>query len=115
MSSSYGSDAEKPSFSTLAAAFADDAELPFAHLLGEEELQELADKHHAHFGYKANATYSVSLTLWAFLSQCLCASKTCTAAVARVIVVVTASGGEPPSANCGAFCKARGKLPVAML
>src|SRR5208282_1257224 len=71
--------------------------------------------HHAHFGYKANATYSVSLTLWAFLSQRLCASKTCTAAVARVIVVVTASGGEPPSANCGAFCKARGKLPVAML
>jgi len=115
VSSSYASDAHKPSFSTVAAAFADDADLPFAELLAAEDLQRLAEKHHAHFGYKPNATYSVALTLWAFLTQCLSASKTCTAAVARVIVLVTASGGDAPSANNGAYCKARGKLPVEML
>lgn len=115
MSSSYCSDADKPTFSTLAAAFADATDLPFANFLSDEDLQRLADKHHCHFGYKANATYSVALTLWAFLSQCLSASKTCTAAVARVLVLVTASGGATPSANNGAFCKARAKLPVAML
>jgi hypothetical protein len=115
VSFSYCSDADKPTFATLAAAFADAADLPFANLLADDDLQRLADKHHCHFGYKANATYSVALTLWAFLAQCLSASKTCTAAVARVLVLITASGGAPPSANNGAFCKARGKLPVAML
>jgi hypothetical protein len=115
VSSSYASDANKPSFATVTAAFADDADLLFADLLSEEDLQRLAEKHHAHFGYKPNATYTVALTLWAFLAQCLSASKTCTAAVARVIVLVTASGGDAPSANNGAYCKARGKLPVEML
>lgn len=115
MSSCYSPNAEKPAFCSLAAAFADGDDLPFAGLLTDEDLQRLADKHHCHFGYKSNATYSVALTLWAFLSQCLSASKTCTAAVARVIVLVAASGGDPPSANNGAFCKARGKLPVEML
>jgi hypothetical protein len=113
--SSHYPAAGKPSFSTLAAAFADHPDLPFAHLLAEQDLQRLADKHQADFGRQSNATYSVVLTLWAFLSQCLAATKTCSDAVARVIVVVTARGGEPPSANNGAFCKARNKLPVGML
>jgi len=115
VSSFYSSADHKPSFDTLAAAFADNAELPFANLLAHEDLQRLAQTHHAHFGETANATWSVALTLWAFLSQCLSTSKTCTAAVARVIVLVTATGGQSPSANNGAFCKARAKLPVEML
>jgi Transposase DDE domain len=49
------------------------------------------------------------------LSQCLSASKSCLAAVARVLVLRVALGLPPCAAGTGAYCKARTKLPETLL
>jgi len=41
--------------------------------------------------------------------------RSCTAAVARVIVLLVALGKEPCSDNTGAYCRARAKLPAAII
>jgi putative transposase len=55
------------------------------------------------------------VTLWAFLAQCLSASKSCVSAVARVLVLRVALGLPPCGAGSGAYCKARAKLPEGLL
>jgi len=67
------------------------------------------------FGTAADAVYSVPLTLWAFIAQALSDQKSCVAAVARVIVFLTALGREACAAGTGAYCKARAKLPETFL
>src|SRR5271170_7225202 len=41
--------------------------------------------------------------------------RSCTAAVARVVVLLTVLGKKSCSDNTGAYCRARHKLPVAVL
>jgi hypothetical protein len=55
--------------------------------------------------------------LWAFLSQVMHSSqlRSCTAAVARVIVLLVCLGRKPPSADTAAYCRARAKLPEAVI
>lgn len=108
---SYTPDAKEPGFSTLSGAFADDSDLPFSNLLQPEDLERRADKHN----FRGGRIYTPAILLWAFLSQCLGASKSCVAATARVIVLCAASGFEPPSANNGGYCKARKKIPVPFI
>jgi hypothetical protein len=55
------------------------------------------------------------VTLWAWLSQVLSGSRSCAAASARVLVLCFLLGRRLPSANNGAYCKARAKLPEAFL
>jgi len=107
--SSYSHSQQPPDSSSLAAAF---GELPggLFPVLEPDALRRTVQEHGAHFG----ELWTFSVTLWAFLSQCLFGDKSCTAAVARVIALF-AGCGEPPSANNGAFCKARAKIPVALL
>lgn len=108
---SYPNTAASYSFALFARSFAARPGCPFADCLSEQRLQRLADEHGLAFG----TVFTPAVTLWAFLCQCLSASKSCASAVARVLVLRVGLGLPPCSENPGAYCKARAKLPVAFL
>jgi hypothetical protein len=49
--------------------------------------------------------------LWVFLGQVLSADSCCRAAVARLLAHRLAQGQRPCSAQTGAYCQARKRLP----
>jgi hypothetical protein len=104
-----------PTFATVLRSFGAADGLPFADLLTEEDLQAACDAEGVHFGQGEHDVWTPALTLWAFLAQCLSASRSCVSAVARVLVLRVALGLTPCSANTGAYCKARAKLPETFL
>ena len=55
--------------------------------------------------------YSPLVTLWVFLGQVLSADHSCRAAVARLIAHRLSRGQSPCSAETGAYCQARKRLP----
>src|SRR4029450_7651763 len=55
--------------------------------------------------------FSPLVTLWVFLSQVLSADHSCRAAVARLIAHRLSEGQPACSANTGAYCQARKRLP----
>ena len=55
--------------------------------------------------------YSPLVTLWVFLGQVLSADHSCRAAVARLIAHRLSRGQRPCSAETGAYCQARKRLP----
>jgi putative transposase len=92
--------------------------LPFADLLPEETVQQIADEAGVPPGDDGDGVvYTTAVTLWAFLSQVLFRGeqRSCRAAVARVIVLCVALGREPCSDNTGAYCRARARLPLALI
>jgi len=58
-----------------------------------------------------NHIYSPLVTLWVFLGQVLSADASCRAAVARLIAHRLSQGQRPCSAETGAYCQARQRLP----
>lgn len=104
-------------FRLMLSSFLQHDGLPFADVLPEETIQQAFADAEADFALDEDAIYTPALTLWAFLSQVLHASelRSCTAAVARVIVLLVALGKEPCSDNTGAYCRARAKLPAAII
>jgi hypothetical protein len=108
---SYPAAGPTHSFAFFANSFAARPGCPFADCLAEQRLQKRADEHHLAFG----VIFTPAVTLGAFLAQCLSASKSCVSAVARVMVLRIGLGLEPCAENTGAYCKARGKLPVPFL
>jgi Transposase DDE domain len=59
--------------------------------------------------------FTPAMTLWTFLSQVLDHDHSCRQAVARVVAFRSARGLRPCSPDTGAYCKARGRLPEALL
>src|SRR5262249_19711203 len=55
--------------------------------------------------------YSPLVTLWVFLGQVLSADSCCRAAVARLLAHRLCQGQSPCSAETGAYCQARKRLP----
>jgi hypothetical protein len=55
------------------------------------------------------------VTLWAFLWQVLSADGSCREAVTQVRAMRVARGQAPPSPNTGSHCKARLRLPEAVM
>ena len=55
--------------------------------------------------------YSPLVTLWVFLGQVLSQDHSCRAAVARLIAHRVSRGQRPCSAETGAYCQARKRLP----
>jgi len=102
-------------FTTTLQAFAQDPGQPFDQALPEEVIQQVADDEDLHFAAGSDDVYTPALTLWAFVTQVLSASKSCVAAVARVMILRIALGLPPCSANTGAYCKARAKLSESFL
>ena len=55
--------------------------------------------------------YSPLVTLWVFLGEVLSADSSCRAAVARLIAHRLSQGQRPCSAETGAYCQSRQRLP----
>src|SRR6516164_2174938 len=87
--------------------FLQDGDLPFTDVLTEEIIaQALATV----TGWLARI-FSPLVTLWVFLSQVLSADHSCRAAVARLLAHRLSRGQRPCSAETGAYCQARQRLP----
>jgi putative transposase len=55
--------------------------------------------------------YTPAVTIWVFLAQCLSPDHSCRDAVAQLIAWLLGSGQRPCSAETGAYCTARDRLP----
>jgi hypothetical protein len=94
--------------SFLRRQFLQDGDLPFTNVL-TEDLIDRALK--AIEGFWMDRIYSPLVTLWVFLGQVLSADHSCRAAVARFMAHRMARGQSPCSAETGAYCQARKRLP----
>jgi hypothetical protein len=110
--SAYSPDTAPPTSCLLARSFAFRPGTRFTGLLEPAFFQRLADQHNLHFAEGPNDTFNPAVTTWAWLTQVISPAKSCMAASARVVVLCAALGRPVCSANPGAFCKARGKLPA---
>jgi hypothetical protein len=91
----------------LRRQFLQGGDLPFTDVLTEELI---APALAAVPGW-LDRIYSPLVTLWVFLGQVLRADHSCRAAVARLIAHRLARGQAPCSAETGAYCQARQRLP----
>src|SRR6185369_2966734 len=99
----YQPGGQPPSFHTLIASFATDPALPFADILSADDIQQACAELDVDFGQGPDDVWSPALTLWTFVGQCLFASKSCVAAVARALILRVALGLSPCSAATGAY------------
>lgn len=97
------------------AAFLQTDGLPYHHVFtADDVLIAFADAGSDCYG-SATAIFTPLLTLWAFLGQLLHSDHSCRAAVLRVIVLCGALSRPIPATDTAAYCRARGRLPVAAL
>jgi len=93
--------------STLRRQFLQDGDLPFTNILTEEVIAQAL----ATITGWLDRIFSPLVTLWVFLGQVLSADHSCRAAVARLLAHRLARGQRPCSAQTGAYCQARKRLP----
>ncbi len=93
--------------SFLRRQFLQDGELPFTNVLTEEVIAQALTA----LGGWLDRIFSPLVTLWVFLGQVLSADHSCRAAVARLLAHRLAQGQSPCSAETGAYCQARKRLP----
>src|SRR5262245_25875969 len=91
----------------LRRQFLQDGDLPFTNVLTEEVITQAL----AALNGWLDRVFSPLVTLWVFLGQVLSADHSCRAAVARLIAHRVAQGQSPCSAETGAYCQARKRLP----
>ena len=92
----------------LRRQFLQDGELPFSNVLSEEVVTQAL--HASGISWK-DRIFSPLVTLWVFLGQVLSADHSCRVAVARLIAHLISRGQSPCSAETGAYCQARKRLP----
>jgi len=80
-------------------------------VLTEEHLREVCDDLKVDFASGEDCSWGVVVTLMSFLHQVASAAKSCLNAVAMASALRLALGQPDCSANTGAYCKARLKLP----
>jgi hypothetical protein len=102
-------------FASTFRSFAQDPGLPVQQALPQPLIERLAAEEAVHFAEDADDVFTPAVTLWAFLTQCLSDTKSCVAAVSRVMVWCVSVGRRVCSAATGAYCKARAKLPLGFL
>ena len=103
------------SFEAALAPFLHDDGLPFADVLPAEQVRQACLAEGVDFGASARSVYNPAVVLWAFLSQVLGADKSCRAAALRVLVLAVVLRRGPCSSDTGLYCRARAKLPAALL
>jgi hypothetical protein len=93
--------------------------LPFAEAISVEQMQQAFDEEGVCFGAEddTDIVYTPVVTLWAMLSQMLfnAEQRSCLAAVVRVAAFYAMLGREVCSTNTGAYCRARAKVPEAVV
>jgi Transposase DDE domain len=106
---------QRRSFQHFHRSFVQDDGSRFREVLSDGQIERAARLQNLSFGTGANDIYSLPLTLWAFVSQAVSESKSCLAAVARVLAWLTKLGRLACDAGTGAYCKARAKLTESFL
>src|SRR5436309_12470795 len=91
----------------LRRQFLQDGDLPFSNVLTEGMIERALST----LSGWLDRIFSPLVTLWVFLGQALSADHSCRAAVARLIAHRLARGQSPCSAQTGAYCQARRRLP----
>ena len=94
--------------SFLRRQFLQEGDLPFTDVLSEETIAPAMEAIDACW---KDRIYTPLVTLWVFLSQVISADHSCRAAVARLIAHRVSNGHSPCSAETGAYCQARKRLP----
>jgi len=92
----------------LRRQFLQDGDLPFSDVLSEVIVAQALTAVGVCW---TDRIYSPLVTLWVFLGQVLSADSSCRAAVARLIAHRLSQGQSPCSAETGAYCQARKRLP----
>jgi IS4 transposase len=103
------------SFQHFRRSFLQDDGARFREVLTDEQIERAARLQNLSFGAGKDDIYSLPLTLWAFVTQAVSESKSCLAAVARVLALLTKQGRAVCDAGTGAYCKARAKLTELFL
>jgi hypothetical protein len=94
----------------LRRQFLQDGDLPFTDVLSEGLVSRALTA--ARVVWR-DRIFSPLVTLWVFLGQVLSADHSCRAAVARLLAHRISRGESPCSAETGAYCQARKRLPEA--
>lgn len=92
----------------LRRQFLQDGDLPFTDALPEGTVAQALKALDVVW---LDRIYSPLVTLWVFLGQVLSQDHSCRAAVARLIAHRVSRGQRPCSAETGAYCQARKRLP----
>lgn len=92
----------------LRRQFLQDGGLPFTNALSEGTVAQALKALDVVW---LDRIYSPLVTLWVFLGQVLSQDHSCRAAVARLIAHRVSGGQRPCSAETGAYCQARKRLP----
>src|SRR6476620_7629830 len=92
----------------LQRQFLQDGELPFTDALSESAVAQALKALNVVW---LDRVYSPLVTLWVFLGQVLSQDHSCRAAVARLIAYRVSRRQRPCSAETGAYCQARKRLP----
>ena len=92
----------------LRRQFLQDGDLPFSNVLSDRVVAEVLTS--VGVAWK-DSVYTPLVTLWVFLSQVLSADHSCRAAVAKLIAHRLSHGQRACSAETGAYCQARKRLP----
>ena len=92
----------------LRRQFLQDGDLPFTDALSEGTVAQALKALDVVW---LDRIYSPLVTLWVFLGQVLSQDHSCRAAVARLIAHRVSRGQRPCSAETGAYCQARKRLP----
>lgn len=94
--------------SFLKSQFLQEGTLPFTDILSEETIAPALGCIEACW---KDRIYTPLVTLWVFLGQVMSADHSCRAAVARLVAQRVANDQSPCSAETGAYCQARKRLP----
>ncbi len=92
----------------LRQQFLQDGDLPFSDILSKEIVAQAVTAIETCW---LDRIYSPLVTLWVFLGQVLSQDHSCRAAVARLIAHRVSREQRPCSAETGAYCQARKRLP----
>jgi len=98
----------RPQVRFLQRQFLQDGKLPFTDVLSESTVEQALKALNVAW---LDRIYSPLVTLWVFLGQVLSQDHSCRAAVARLIAHRVSQGLSPCSAETGAYCQARKRLP----
>lgn len=96
--------------SFLQRQFLQDEGLPFSNILSEKIVTQALSAIDVIW---LDRIYTPLVTLWVFLSQVLSQDHSCCGAVARLIAHRVSQGQRACSAETGAYCRARKRLPEA--
>jgi hypothetical protein len=95
-------------FEFLRRQFLQEGNLPFTGILSTDIFKQAQEA--IGTGWK-DRVFTPVMTLWVFLCQVLSADHSCRSAVARLIAHRISEGQPACSANTGAYCQARKRLP----